>query len=105
MSRSWPAIYCGVAPPAEDPTYPAFHLEATGKGVGAFFWQHDKKVVWIMMPCEPLMWSRFPIAPYKIGESDNWEWNGILDRPTLSPSLHWPNHWHGYLRNGQLVEA
>ena len=41
-----------------------------------------------------------------------WEWNGSKDRPTLSPSiLHWgdgkdqPATWHGFLRDGQLVEA
>jgi len=29
-----------------------------------------------------------------------WNWNGSLEKPTLSPSVHHVGHWHGWLRNG-----
>ena len=34
-----------------------------------------------------------------------WTWDDNIDQPTLTPSLHWIGVWHGYVRNGQLVEA
>ena len=30
----------------------------------------------------------------------SWEWDGNMDTPTLSPSVHHVGHWHGWLRNG-----
>lgn len=55
-----------------------------------------------------------PIA--KEGEThpkqNPWRWDGNKESPTLSPSiLHWaggrnsPPTWHGYLRNGKLIEV
>ena len=32
----------------------------------------------------------------------SWEWDGNRERPTLSPSLHRPGVWHGYIRAGRL---
>lgn len=34
-----------------------------------------------------------------------WFWNGDEDKPTLSPSIHCLGHWHGFVQNGQLIEA
>ena len=34
-----------------------------------------------------------------------WTWNGGETKPTLSPSLHAVGVWHGYVRDGRLVEA
>lgn len=34
-----------------------------------------------------------------------WEWNGDEVRPTLTPSLDVQGCWHGFVVNGQLVEA
>lgn len=34
-----------------------------------------------------------------------WSWDGNEDKPTLTPSLHAVTTWHGWVRNGQLVEA
>jgi hypothetical protein len=31
-----------------------------------------------------------------------WGWDGNEDKPTLTPSIHALNQWHGYLRNGRL---
>lgn len=34
-----------------------------------------------------------------------WGWDGNPNTPTLTPSVHTIGHWHGWVRNGQLVEA
>lgn len=34
-----------------------------------------------------------------------WQWDGNEDTPTLSPSVLLHGTWHGYVRNGELVEA
>ena len=31
-----------------------------------------------------------------------WGWDGNEEKPTLTPSIHAPGEWHGYLRNGRL---
>ena len=35
----------------------------------------------------------------------HWGWDGNKERPTLTPSVHAVGHWHGYVRDGSLVEA
>ena len=37
---------------------------------------------------------------FEAAESPRWQWDGNHDAPTLSPSVHWVGHWHGWLRNG-----
>ena len=34
-----------------------------------------------------------------------WGWDGNVDKPTLTPSIHDVGHWHGYLRAGRLVSC
>jgi hypothetical protein len=34
-----------------------------------------------------------------------WGWNGSVERPTLTPSIHAPGQWHGYLTDGRLVSC
>ena len=37
----------------------------------------------------------------------SWEWDGNVERPTLSPSI-WaepPEGWHGFVRDGRMVTA
>lgn len=31
-----------------------------------------------------------------------WGWDGNEDKPTLTPSIHAVNQWHGHLRAGRL---
>lgn len=31
-----------------------------------------------------------------------WQWDGNVEKPTLSPSIDVHGHWHGYLRDGVL---
>ena len=32
--------------------------------------------------------------------SPSWNWNGLVDKPTLTPSVNHVGHWHGWLRDG-----
>ena len=32
-----------------------------------------------------------------------WKWDGNREAPTLTPSLHWVNVWHGWMKNGELI--
>ena len=34
-----------------------------------------------------------------------WEWDGNEDKPTLTPSIHAPGQWHGWMRAGRLVSC
>lgn len=36
-------------------------------------------------------------------QNRNWQWDGNVDRPTLTPSIDCTGCFHGYLRNGQFV--
>ena len=31
-----------------------------------------------------------------------WGWDGNEDKPTLTPSIHTKEHWHGFLKAGRL---
>lgn len=63
----------------------------------------EKPVMFIFLPQDSVP-SR--IRLYKLNDpNDNtwWQLSGPDERPTLSPSLHAPDIWHGYLRDGMLV--
>lgn len=36
------------------------------------------------------------------GRERVWGWDGNEDAPTITPSIHFPGYWHGYLRYGRL---
>lgn len=44
-----------------------------------------------------------------IGHPNNngavWQWDGNEEHPTITPSIHTHGVWHGWVRNGELVEA
>lgn len=48
---------------------------------------------------------QIPIGREKPAQSPSWQWDGNRERPTLSPSIHTHGHWHGWVRNGEMVEA
>lgn len=60
-----------------------------------------EQAFWYCCPC-----GCGAIAPitvgngFKPGDAPSWNWNGSLDRPTLSPSVHHVGHWHGWLTDG-----
>lgn len=38
-------------------------------------------------------------------EARVWIWDGDEFNPTLTPSIHAPGEWHGYLTSGKLVSC
>jgi hypothetical protein len=34
-----------------------------------------------------------------------WGWDGNKETPTLTPSIHAPDQWHGWLKSGRLVSC
>jgi hypothetical protein len=51
---------------------------------------------------------RIPIRPLidpKVNGGHSWEWNGNIESPTLSPSIHLVGHWHGYVTAGRMVSC
>lgn len=52
-----------------------------------------------------------PVSENTMQGKPHWQWNGNKDAPTLSPSIlvhpnpGWSDGWHGYLRDGKLIDA
>lgn len=53
----------------------------------------------------PWTFISLPIGRTKPAQSPSWQWDGNREKPTLSPSVHTFGHWHGWVRNGEMVEA
>lgn len=66
----------------------------------------EKPLIFIFLPHDTVP-SRLRLYPLQKEGGDNTWWllTGTDERPTLSPSIHAPGLWHGYLRDGQLVEV
>ena len=78
---------------------------AAGKK-GDFYFHHDETYITIRYGDEVMEVVTIPLKG-----SAAWQWNGNKDNPTLSPSIlirgnHGaPDIWHGFLRDGKLIEA
>lgn len=76
---------------------------------GDFFYEIEdgKRNIVIAMPCKGgdygiyIAWS----IGHKNACNAQWSWDGNEDVPTMNPSLHWVGAWHGFVKNGELVEA
>lgn len=70
---------------------------------------HIEVVVPAPLPDDPQhgVWQYLPVkvGPANQDASRNWGWDGNEEAPTLTPSIHTIGHWHGFIRNGFLVEA
>ena len=88
-----------------------------GKGGIWYIWKpetnrqfpQDVSSVMIVMPVnwgEPEIIEKGIICKWTVDHKNQcgaqWTLNGTSEKPTLSPSLHWVNMWHGYLQNGFL---
>lgn len=93
---------------------------------GAFAYRGDPPVAMLVRcPCGCGDVWRFKFRHATAGRP-SWEWSGVLDRPTLNPSLHMlegdpdapenehakrredfkmRTHWHGWLRAGEFVSV
>lgn len=76
---------------------------------GDFRWSVDnsgKRKLVLMIPASG---NNVCYSTWSIGRPDDrgtsWTWDGNTARPTLRPSLHAVGVWHGWVRNGFLVEA
>ena len=81
--------------------------------VGDFAWKSEGGVRYLVLaiprqlPYESDSWM-LVVLPVRIGPSEQgkfWRWNGSEAEPTLTPSVHSEGHWHGWVRDGMLVEA
>lgn len=99
------------------------------RGPGDFWWRYSDEglELWVAVPtkhfvcdgelwldddtwrCEPHGFVTFDMSCWTIGHKNEcgaeWSLSGDLDTPTLHPSLHAVGYWHGWVRQGKLVEA
>lgn len=62
---------------------------------------NGKQTFWYCCPCGCRHISPLTVGNgFKPADSPSWQWNGSLDRPTLTPSVWWKGHWHGWLTDG-----
>ena len=78
--------------------------------LGEFAWrfdEHGRRSIAIAIPGNIQLVPVFSLwtIGYKNRCGAQWSWDGNEDKPTLRPSLHAKGVWHGYVRNGELVEA
>lgn len=58
-----------------------------------FFWYH--------CPCGCGLRASILVGNgFKPADSPSWNWNGSREKPTLQPSIHHRDHWHGWLTDG-----
>jgi hypothetical protein len=62
--------------------------------------QDGKAFISIVLPDGTF--NHLPIYRGQKERTPSWKWNGDLDKPTLEPSIHCIDHWHGFLRCGRL---
>lgn len=72
---------------------------------GDFSWSDTRdgghRYLYICLPGDKFM-SALRVHPTDRGIEREWQWDGNEEKPTLSPSIHCPGLWHGYLRAGRL---
>lgn len=82
------------------------------KEIGDFIWSDERDCLYIVLPTVsgvPAKDSQGNAALDAINVSRGaacgprvWGWDGNEDKPTLQPSIHWLNNWHGHLVAGEL---
>lgn len=69
---------------------------------GDFCFSEDRDYIYIWIPgMSGPDAIRIETGPDQ-GNPRVWSWDGNEKTPTLSPSIHAPGEWHGYLRAGIL---
>ena len=78
---------------------------------GDFFWSidHDgNRSIIIAIPQDSDLYD-WGSVPWTISHPNHcgaqWGWDDNEDKPTLTPSLHAIGMWHGWVRDGCLVEV
>lgn len=76
-------------------------IDEVRSAAGAFeYYQDGERFPAGMIYCCPCGCGVTGALRFRPAASPSWEWDGNLEKPTLSPSVHHVGHWHGYLRNG-----
>jgi hypothetical protein len=87
-----------------------YDLRISGKIGDWAFWQHeDQLLIGIKYGEDEFDYCIIPVSVGKKKPGD-WDWNGNREKPTLSPSIlirgsENIQKWHGFLRDGKLIEA
>lgn len=91
---------------------PYFPEDRSQVRAGQFVWDQEDnngcRCLWIVLPQKPGAHLHIDSIKCHKGEPLGervWGWDGNLDAPTLTPSIHWPGVWHGFLRAGRLVSC
>lgn len=86
--------------------------------MGHFYWAVDptdgERFLWMKLPSQdgdPMGAAcSIPVRPAADPSMPSWNWDGNLEKPTLTPSVfHDPNqpqsryHWHGFITAGRMV--
>jgi hypothetical protein len=76
---------------------------------GDFYFETDDRGQRMFVFCLPnASGCRIPLRPLvdqKINRGHSWEWDGNEDKPTLTPSVNAEGCWHGFVREGRMVDA
>lgn len=76
---------------------------------GDFYYETDIRGQHMFCFCLPNgVGVRIPLRPLvdlNINRGHSWEWDGNLEKPTLAPSVHCVNVWHGWVKAGRLVSV
>lgn len=71
--------------------------------VGDWRLSPDKKAIIIWLPVVTLVFLHiYPTEGYP--KTPFWTWNESTDKPTLTPSID-AGQWHGFLTDGNLIDA
>lgn len=75
---------------------------------GDFCWGDERedgsRRLYIVLPGEKSM-DAIKVIRGEPGGERVWGWDGNEDKPTLKPSIHSPDVWHGHLVSGRLVSC
>lgn len=68
-------------------------------GAFEYYKQGDRYPAGIIYCC-PCGCGKICSLHFRPEPSPSWDWDGNIEAPTLTPSIHDPGHWHGYLTAG-----
>jgi hypothetical protein len=105
-----------IARRVKDPT--ALQDSAEGTRPGDFAWEFDFThfphgaaetdavlTCYIHLPGDRSRWAPIHVQRGPAPTTHVWGWDGNLDRPTFTPSIHHPGFWHGHMVAGQLLSC
>jgi hypothetical protein len=82
---------------------------------GDFWWGEEVATVGAKEYRYRVLWAKYPDGcmaclpinmPQEVKAAGirgaSWGFDGNLERPTLTPSVHHIGHWHGYVRAGRM---